>query len=103
MLATNLVKEGTELPRISIASLHYLTAFLPGENERKDCVCPKCPSYPDCAVDPDLRLFCMRGRAPCPIQRRGCMCPGCKVHSRHKFTRDFYCDVGTEEEQSQRI
>ena len=27
--------------------------------------------------------------------------PGCKVHSRHHYTRDFYCEAGTEDEQAE--
>ena len=71
-----------------------------GRNEEKDCICARCPSYPDCAIDPELRLFCMSERAPCQVQRRGCMCPGFKVHTRLHFTRDYYWAIGTEKEQA---
>lgn len=83
-----------------IYALTQLTDVPPGLNEEKDCICPRCPSYPDCAADPELRLFCMRREAPCPVQRRGCICPGCRVHAQHHFTRDYYCDFGTEKEQT---
>ena len=69
-------------------------------NEEKDCICPRCPSYPECVIDPRLLLFCIRGKATCEVQRRGCMCPGCKVHTRHHFTSDYYCSIGNEEEQT---
>ena len=55
------------------------------------------------AIEPYLRLFCLTKKAPCPVRKRGCMCPTCKVHTRHQFTRDFYCDVGTEEEQARTV
>jgi len=87
----------------AIQSLIYLVNAPKLPDEVKDCICPRCPSYPDCAVEPYLRLFCLTKKAPCPVRRRGCMCPTCKVHTRHQFTRDFYCDLGTEEEQQRTI
>ena len=82
-----------------IDALAYLVEFSSGKDEEKDCICPRCPSYPDCAVEPYLRMFCMRRKAPCQVYRKGCMCRGCKVHIEHRFNKDFYCSDGTEEEQ----
>ncbi len=84
----------------AILALTYLANASPAGEEEKDCICPRCPSYPDCAVEPYLRLFCLSRKAPCSVRRRGCMCPVCKVHTQHHLIRDFYCAAGTEEEQA---
>jgi hypothetical protein len=87
-----------EMPKTIEAFENMVDAPL-GKNEEKDCICPRCPSYPDCAVDQELRMFCMRGKVHCQVRRKGCMCRGCKVHIEHRFTMEFYCIIGTEEEQ----
>jgi len=63
----------------------------------KLCRCDRCPSYPDCAADKNILLFCIEGEAPCEVKRRGCICPSCPVHDKYHFTMTFYCADGTEE------
>lgn len=61
------------------------------EENRKKCLCPSCPSYPqDCKGEV---LYCSeeRGHSGCDIEARGCLCPGCLVYSENKLKEIYYC------------
>ena len=64
------------------------------------CICETCPSYPTCAADKGIRMFCFRGKAECDVLRHGCICPSCKVYKKHHFTLEYFCAEGTNEERS---
>jgi len=45
---------------------------------KKDCMCPICPSYNECAKEAEELLFCVVGKSKnCITKERGCMCPTC--------------------------
>ncbi len=56
---------------------------------RKKCLCPKCPSFPsDCRGEV---LYCGLGKSSCDINAKGCLCPGCLVYSENKLDALYYC------------
>jgi len=60
------------------------------EENRKKCLCPKCPSYPhDC---PEELLYCAVGKSKCEISAKGCLCPGCPVYYENDLKELYYCD-----------
>ena len=60
------------------------------EANRKECVCPSCPSFPhDCRGE---LLYCAVGRTSCEIHARGCLCPDCLVYSGYGLDRIYFCD-----------
>ena len=61
------------------------------------CRCERCNSYPDCAVEPRLLVFCLQGTAPCEVELRGCQCRSCEVYQRHGFLGDTFCKRGKAE------
>jgi hypothetical protein len=61
------------------------------------CQCEKCNSYPDCAIEPHLKIFCQKGKAPCEIQLRGCQCRACGVYEKYGFIGDTFCLKGRAE------
>lgn len=64
--------------------------------EDKYCKCEKCPSYPECAPDDLLMVFCLRKKAPCQVNMRGCTCNSCKVYEMYSLTHEYYCIQGPE-------
>jgi hypothetical protein len=64
--------------------------------EEKYCKCERCTSHPDCAPDQGLMVFCLRGKAPCQVTMRGCLCTSCKVHEMYSLKREYYCLQGAE-------
>ncbi|HUL38871.1 MAG TPA: DUF2769 domain-containing protein [Methanomassiliicoccales archaeon] len=58
------------------------------------CRCERCNSYPDCAVEPGLLIFCLKGKAPCEVELRGCQCRTCAVYAKNSFVGDFFCGEG---------
>ncbi|MDP2708566.1 MAG: glutamate synthase-related protein [bacterium] len=60
------------------------------EQNRKMCLCPKCPSFPrDCSGE---ILYCAVGKSACDIGARGCVCGGCPVYHKYNLTKLYYCD-----------
>lgn len=68
------------------------------EKDEPDCICERCPSYPGCAADEGILLFCFSGKAGCEVQRRGCTCPSCPVLDRYGMRNEYYCADGPEME-----
>jgi hypothetical protein len=64
--------------------------------EDKQCKCERCSSYPDCAPDQKLKVFCLRGKAPCQVPMRGCLCTSCKVHEMYSLKHEYFCLQGAE-------
>lgn len=60
------------------------------EANRKKCICPHCPSYPqDCSGEV---LYCSRGKSKCDISAKGCVCNGCPVFFEYNLKKLYYCD-----------
>lgn len=64
--------------------------------EERMCKCERCTSYPGCAADGGLLVFCRKGKAPCQVTMRGCLCSSCKVQEMYGLTREYHCLQGTE-------
>jgi methylamine---glutamate N-methyltransferase subunit C len=57
---------------------------------RKKCLCPKCPSFPrDCGGE---ILYCAAGKSKCEIAAKGCVCPECPVYYANDLKELYYCD-----------
>lgn len=68
----------------------------------KDCVCPICPTYTDCAKKAGENMFCIRDKSEeCINKERGCMCPTCPFAAKYKIgvIFNFYCIRGEELKQ----
>lgn len=60
-----------------------------GDN-RKKCICAKCPSFPhDCSGE---ILYCSKGKSQCDINARGCICPGCPIYTENNLSDLYYCN-----------
>ena len=69
---------------------------------KKDCICPICPTYNECAKEADELLFCVSGKSEkCITKERGCMCPTCPFAQEYGIgvKYNFYCIRDTEIEQ----
>lgn len=67
-----------------------------------DCICNKCPSYNQCAVDKEEWLFCFTGSSDgCIELEKGCLCPQCPFGKKYTIGTEFnfYCMRGSEIEQ----
>jgi hypothetical protein len=64
------------------------------------CVCPKCPSYNDCAKKKHEGLFCAQelGKSSCPFKTNGCICGQCPVHQTYNLKSGYYCINGSAEQ-----
>ena len=62
----------------------------------KKCICASCPSYNECMKKGmEQGLFCARGKTDCELERLGCICGQCPVHSEYHLFGGYYCAVGT--------
>lgn len=65
---------------------------------RKKCLCPKCPSYP--LKGEGEVLYCglgaskhdIVGKTAGSMKAKGCICPGCPVYHRYDLKELYYCD-----------
>jgi len=65
----------------------------------KDCVCPICPTYTECAKNAAENMFCVRDKSEeCITKEKGCMCPTCPLAAKYKIgvVFNFYCMRGKE-------
>ena len=70
------------------------------EAKMRECTCPKCPTYTDCAKDAKELLFCMKGKSfTCISEAKGCICPGCPVTIEYGLRYKFFCMEGAEKAQ----
>lgn len=62
-----------------------------------ECLCKGCPSYFDCG---EKIAYCVDdgGKSSCIKNRAGCVCPGCPVQAKMKYTDVYYCIDGSEKE-----
>ena len=65
------------------------------------CICRTCPSWVECK---EKVGYCHPkiGRSKCIKNENGCICGGCPVHSRMKYTSHYFCTRGTEQEQTKK-
>ncbi|MFW6117617.1 MAG: DUF2769 domain-containing protein [Thermoproteota archaeon] len=52
--------------------------------------CGNCPSYPGTGE----WLFCARGRSTTKIEKKGCLCPTCKVYKDYQLSGRYFCAKG---------
>ena len=72
------------------------------EKVAKDCVCPHCPSYNECADKKVEYAFCINGKSEsCIDTELGCLCPTCPLAQEYQIgvMYNFYCIRGSEKEQ----
>lgn len=70
------------------------------DEKRKQCICPQCPTYNECAGNNDELLYCAQGKShECITEEKECICPTCPVTSDMGLTKMFFCTKGTEKEQ----
>lgn len=57
---------------------------------RKMCVCGRCPSYNDCAMESKELLYCVLGKSSeCITEEGGCLCPSVRLLSRRDLHMTF--------------
>ncbi len=69
------------------------------EENKKICVCAKCPSYNECAARKRELVYCLLGKSgECQIEELGCICPDCPVTVELDLKNTYYCTQGSEKE-----
>jgi|WetSurMetagenome_2_1015567.scaffolds.fasta_scaffold57870_2 hypothetical protein len=64
------------------------------------CICPKCPTYTNCAKDAKERIFCLKGKSfACISFEKGCICPTCPVTAKCGMKYKNFCTKGAEKAQ----
>lgn len=54
-----------------------------------------CPTYARCG-EPIAYCLPEIGKSKCITSKSGCICPGCPLYKMKKFTKDYYCILGSE-------
>jgi len=67
------------------------------ETNLKQCFCPNCPSYNECAKGKTELLYCAGeiGKSTCAYEKKGCVCGVCPVHTENALTSMYYCIQGS--------
>ena len=70
-------------------------------NEKKGvCICPKCPTYTNCAKNAKELLFCITGKSfMCIPAEKGCKCPDCPLTPELGLKCKSFCTRGAEKAQ----
>ena len=69
------------------------------EENKKKCVCAKCPSYNECAARKRELLYCLVGKSgECHLGDLGCICPECPVTVELDLSNIYFCRRGSEKE-----
>ena len=55
---------------------------------RKKCICPGCPSYPQGCKE---MLYCSTGKSKCDVHAAGCMCNECPVYEENELRDIYFC------------
>jgi len=56
------------------------------------CVCRDCPSYPGGG---DRVVYCVRGASGLPVEKKGCICPKCRVYKLARLApHRYFCFNG---------
>lgn len=58
------------------------------------CYCPECPTFNECMIGKEERLYCARGSTRCPLTRLGCICGECEVAIENGLSANYYCAGG---------
>ena len=67
------------------------------EMEKGKCICPKCPTYTNCAKNAKELLFCATGKSfMCISEEKGCNCPTCPVTPEYGMKYQKFCLRGSE-------
>lgn len=64
------------------------------------CVCARCPSYNECAIEANELLFCadpLKERV-CKYKMNICICDNCPVFKEAKLRARYYCIYGSASE-----
>lgn len=70
------------------------------EEKKRECTCPKCPTYTNCAKNAKELLFCMKGKSfMCISEAKECICPSCPVTNEYGLKNKFFCMKGAEKAQ----
>ncbi|MBN2477765.1 DUF2769 domain-containing protein [Candidatus Micrarchaeota archaeon] len=43
--------------------------------------------------------ICLRNASKCEIEKKGCVCPGCRVYINNKYKGDYFCVNGKAEKK----
>ncbi len=61
-------------------------------NQRRHCICGKCPTYTECMRESGDLLFCINGKSPaCMFEKKECLCPSCTVCGERRLTGEYFC------------
>jgi hypothetical protein len=63
------------------------------------CICRDCPTYASLGEKDDYISYCFRGKSKKITEEVGCQCPDCPVWKETKFTKQYFCTRGTEQQQ----
>jgi len=67
---------------------------------KRQCICPDCPTYNECARDGKEFLYCIYGRSfSCVTEDLGCICPGCPLIMDLGLLNLTFCLLGSEQSQ----
>ncbi len=70
------------------------------EAKKGACICPKCPTYTNCAKNAKELLFCATGKSfMCIPAEKGCICPECPITPEFGLKYKFFCTRGAEKAQ----
>lgn len=61
------------------------------KDEKKECLCPRCPSYPDHG-DGEV-LFCARGSSRYEVNEMGCLCASCEIYREYDLKELYFCNT----------
>jgi len=65
---------------------------------RKKCICGRCPTYDACMKGNKELLYCFAGKSACPVTRTGCLCPSCPLTGTLVLSHAYYCVKGSEKQ-----
>jgi hypothetical protein len=69
------------------------------EGLKKQCDCPTCPTYNECATTKHELLYCALGKSKsCITSDEGCSCATCPVTASLDLGHYYYCLRGSEKE-----
>jgi hypothetical protein len=70
------------------------------DDNKKICICPKCPTYTNCAQNNKESLFCAIGKSfMCIPAEKSCICPSCPVTKAIGLKNMSFCTRGAEKAQ----
>jgi len=61
------------------------------EDTKPMCICPRCPTYDNCAKAQGELLFCAVGKSSCALVKKNCLCPACPVTALMGLEHAYFC------------